>query len=66
MLRLRQGAYRDLAEEATLTWLVGTRSEVRWQSQSVPADPQDRGCLAKDCCDQEFPDSRANWHTRTY
>lgn len=32
ILRIRQSAYRDLAEEATVTQFVGTRSEVRFRS----------------------------------
>ncbi|MFT4014040.1 MAG: hypothetical protein QM682_11675 [Paracoccus sp. (in: a-proteobacteria)] len=35
VLRLRQRAYRDLAEEATATWMVGTRSKVRRARASV-------------------------------
>jgi hypothetical protein len=64
VLRLRQGAYRDLAEEATLTWLVGTRSEVRWRPMiSVAAIQQTADALAKELRDLDSRVQEANWHT---
>ena len=64
VLRLRQGAYRDLAEEATLTWLVGTRSEVRWRPMiSGAAIQKTADALAKELRDLDSRVQEANWHT---
>ncbi|WP_203416451.1 DIP1984 family protein [Paracoccus sp. MKU1] len=64
VLRLRQGAYRDLAEEATLTWMVGTRSEVRWRPMiSVAQVQKTADALAKELRDLDSRVQEANWHT---
>lgn len=64
ILRLRQGVYRDLAEEATLTWMIRTRSEVRWRPMISVAEIQKTAdALAKDLRDLDSRIQEANWHT---
>lgn len=64
VLRLRQGAYRDLAAEATPTWMIGSRSEVRWRPMiSVAAIQKTADALAKELRDLDSRIQEANWHT---
>lgn len=64
VLRLRQDAYRDFAEEATLTWRVGTHSEVRWRPViSVTEIQKAADTLAKELRDLDSRIQEANWHT---
>jgi hypothetical protein len=62
VLRLRQATYRDLAEEATVTQMIGTRSEVRFRPAVSVSDIQKAAdALAQDLRRLDTRIQEANW-----
>lgn len=62
VLRLRQATYRDLAEEATVTQMIGTRSEVRFRPAVSVGDIQRvADALAQDLRRLDNRIQEANW-----
>jgi hypothetical protein len=62
VLRLRQAAYRDLAQAATVTQSVQTRSEVRFRSTVSVAEIQKKADeLAKQLRELDMRIQEANW-----
>lgn len=64
VLRLRQSAHRDLAEAATVTQMIGTRSEVRFRAAIDVATVQKKAdALAQELRRLETRIQEANWLT---
>ena len=64
VLRLRQITYRDLAAEATVTQMIGTRSEVRFRPAINVADIQKQADhLAQELRQLDSRIQEANWVT---
>ncbi|TKT75042.1 DIP1984 family protein [Aquamicrobium sp. LC103] len=64
VLRLRQAAYRDLAEEATVVQMIGTRTEVRFRPTVQVSDIQRKADdLAQDLRKLDSRIQEANWLT---
>ena len=62
VLRTRQAVYRDLAQAATITQSVQTRSEVRFRSTVSVADTQSKADdLAKQARELDARIQEANW-----
>ena len=62
ILRVRQAMYRDLAESASVTQSVATRSEVKFRSTVSVADIQKRAdALAKELRDLDARVQESNW-----
>jgi hypothetical protein len=62
VLRLRQATYRDLAQAATITQSVATRSEVRFRSTVSVAETQRKADdLAKQLRDLDTRIQEVNW-----
>jgi len=64
MLKLRHAMYRELAQAATITQSVTTRSEVRFKSAVTVATIQKRAdAIAKELRDLDARIQEANWLT---
>lgn len=64
MLRLRQATYRDLAEEATVTQFIATRSEVRFRpSVDVAQIQKQADKLSQELRTLDARIQEANWLT---
>jgi hypothetical protein len=62
ILRVRQAMYRDLAEAASVTQSVATRSEVKFRSTVSVAEIQKRAdALAKELRDLDARVQESNW-----
>ena len=62
ILKLRSGLYRDLAQAATVTQAVATRSEVRFKSTvSVAAVQRNADEVAKELRELDARIQEANW-----
>ncbi len=64
VLGLRQALYRDLAEAATVTQMLGTRSEVRFRSAvPVPEVQKQADALAQELRQLDSRIQETNWQT---